>query len=220
MNNNLRKLTTTGALVYSLLFIGTNASAQKKVTAEESLNRLKSNYENSVQNLNLYIENSKISQSNVQELDKLLTEQKQKQVKIEQVNRQNKLTAEKIKQQETDIQLSIQAEEKEIQIEEQRIQDLQKLIAQLKLNQEKRRTKIAEYNKDKQSLAKDTEAFKIKMDQTLAIEQDLLEEIARTEKERASWSQKYSGYQKEVAKWKKETDRNKKLFETHQKLAE
>lgn len=220
MKKNITTLTfLTMAFSIPLLSIDP-ALAQKKTSAKESLERLKSNYENSVQNMNMYVENTKISEENIKSLDVVLNDQKQKQVKFEQVNRQNKQTAEKIKQMELDIQQSIQAEEKEIQIEESRIQELQKLMTQLKLNQEKRKTKIAEYQKDQQNLSKDTEAFKLKFEQTLALERELQDEIKRAEQERSSWVQKQTAYQKEVSKWKKETDRNKKLYESHQRLSE
>lgn len=209
---------TSQLLIAGILLTSFSGFAQS--SAQEGLKQLKANLSNSKTNLADYQKNLKVVEGNVTEVTKArqqVDEQKNKAAASLKDNNEKLATLDK---NELEINRLIAVEQKEVQVEEQKIQELMKVVNQLKDNQAKRNQNIASYNEQLKQQQKDKTEWKTRGDQINKTYTQLENRSKSLATQENDWKVKQRGYQGEVSRWQKEVERQQKLNENYQSLSE
>lgn len=209
---------TSQLLILGLLLLSLSANAQS--SAQEGLKQLKANLNNSKVNLSDYQKNLKIVEGNVAEVSKARSqvESQKKQAADSLKDNNDKLAA--LEKNELEINRLMALEQKEVQVEEQKIQELMKVVNQLKDNQAKRNQNVAAYQEQLKQQQKEKADWKARADQINKTYTQLENRSKALATQENDWKVKQRGYQGEVSRWQKEVERQQKLNENYQSLSE
>jgi chromosome segregation ATPase len=204
--------------VVLISLIATNAFAQS--STEDGLNRMKSNYENSEYNVQEYQKNSKIVDENLAEVLKAKKEVADQKSQLQSAFQKNQQGLKVYDDQAKEVQKTIDSETKMLKTEEQKMIEAQAVIQKIKDNQDKRQKNLLEYQKQLAQIDKDkadwknrSENFKKQWDELTK----RLQEIGQVESELKN---KQKGYQGEIGRWKREADKNKKLYNEYSNMSQ
>lgn len=198
----------------------TQADIPGKMTSKEGLEKLKLNASNAKANLEDYQKNLKIVEGNIAEITKVRLAVDTQRAEINHTVKQNALSMKNIDKQEQDVNKLIASEEKEVIAEEAKIQELEKIILLLKTNQEKRKANAAQYKEQLKQVALERGEWKSRHEQLLRQQKEVTDRLATVKKTEKDWLTKKKGYEAEISKWNKETDKQQKLHEQYTALAE
>jgi len=191
-----------------------------KMTTKDGIEKIKLNLVNSKANLEDYQKNMKIVEGNIAEVAKVRSAVDQQKTEISNVVKQNEVSMKTVDKQELEINKLIQQEEKETLAEENKVKDLEKAIAQLKANQEKRKANVTNYKEQLKQVALERSEWKSRHELLLKQQKDVLDRLAAVKKTEKDWQTKKKGYETEVSKWSKETDKHQKLHDQYTALSE
>ena len=191
-----------------------------KMTSKEGIEKLKLNLVNSKANLDDYQKNMKIVDGNLAEIAKVKDSIDAQKNEINSTVKQNELSMKTVDKQELEINKLIQAEERETLNEENKVKELEKIIAQLKANQEKRKTNVTSYKEQLKQVALERSEWKSRHEQLLKQQKEVNDRLAAVKKTEKDWLTKKKGYDSEITKWTKETDKHQKLHDQYTSLLE
>lgn len=213
--NAMKRVGLSALLLASLALEQPSVAAD--LTPEEGLKKLSENIDISTKNRDEYNKAIEQVNQNVATLDSAATELSTNKKKLQQQMSENKTTLALHNKKMQEIDRSRQDEERKKQMDLQKIQQLEKTLAQLKALQLTRQDRIEKLTLDRTTIEnskKDGETLQ----QTLALEAKTIDQRIETLKKEASpWRVKRKSYEKESARWNNEIDRHQKM-ETEIKL--
>lgn len=190
------------------------------LTAPKGLEKIKTNLENAQKNKDEYAKNLELVKTNAAEVQKAKeATQAQKKIIYGEIVKNND-SLKKVLLQERDISIYITKENDKIALETKQIEQLQAMINQIKKNQEQRALIISDYNNQLNAAGNTKKAWKDREAQLRAQEAQTMQSLRGIASEEASWLNKKKKYESEVKRWTAEAEKQKKIHDTYQGLAE
>lgn len=196
------------------------AADQQPYQAQQGLDKIKSNYDNSKANKSEYDKNLNIVVNNLNEINKAKTSVIKQKNDISQEILKNNDSLKKVLIQEKEIQQNIKQEEDKYAAETKQIQQLEALIHQIKKNQEQRTAIIANYQEQLKSTQDEKVSWKNREGELRAQESETIKAIRGIASEESTWENRKKGYEIEVKRWSAEVDKQQKIYDTYQGLKE
>lgn len=204
-------------LIFSVAAIQLQA---EPMTANKGLDKIKTNLENARKNKNEYDKNLELVKSNVSEVQKAKESTlAQKKIVASEIKK-NSESLKKIQNQEKDITAYIAKENDKISLETKQVEQLQNMIAQIKKNQEQRQAIIADYQAQLNSASSHKKAWKDREDKLREQENKTTQALRGIASEESTWLGKKRKYESEVKRWAAEADKQQKIHDTYQGLAD
>lgn len=215
MKPTIKQNLTLTALLLSVCSL----SFAEPFTAQQGLDKIKNNLENSKANQKEYERNLDIVNKNVDEVVKAKTSVLKQKESVTGEIVQNNESLKKVLVQERDINFLI-AQEKERQMAEaKQIEQLEKLLQTLKQNQTQRETILADYQNQLKANSDEKKAWKDREAELRLQEAKTITALRGLASEEASWTNKKKGYEGEMKRWSAESDKQQKIHDTYQGLA-
>ena len=202
-----------------LVLIGSSISFAEPVTAQQGLEKIKNNLDNSKANQKEYERNLDIVNKNVAEVNKAKsTIAKQKEsVNTEIV--QNNDSLKKVLVQERDINVLMTQEKEKLAAESRQLAQLEKLTFQIKQNQGQREAIIADYQNQLKVNGDEKKAWKDRETDLRTQESKTIQSLRGLASEESNWNNKKKGYEGEAKRWSAEAEKQQKIHDTYQGLA-
>ncbi len=190
------------------------------VTAANGLDKIKTNVENSKANQKEYDRNLKVVSKNLDEVGKAKsTYLKQKEVVSAEILKNND-SLKKVLVQERDLTVLLTQEKEKLQTETKQLEQLEKLTAQIKMNQVQRESLIADYQNQLHMSADEKKAWKDRESELRAQESKTIQAVRTIATEETTWTSKKKGYEGEIKRWSAEAEKQQKIQDTYQGLAD
>ncbi len=201
------------------LLVASFTAEAEPMTANNGLDKIKLNLDHSKANKQEYDRNLDIVSKNVNEVVKAKTTvQKQKEtVSVEIVKNNDSLK--KVLLQERDINQLIAQEKEKQQAELKQIQQLEQVLTQVKENQVKREAIITDYQNQLKMTGDEKKSWKEREGELRAQESKTIQSIRTLASEESTWLNKKKGYEGESKRWASESDKQQKIHDTYQGLA-
>lgn len=203
--------------IVALLF--TQISFAEPLTAQQGLDRIKNNVENSKANQKEYEKNLEIVNRNISEISKAKTTVMRQKESVTGEILQNNESLKKVLVQEKDLTTLLSQEKEKLATETKQLEQLEKMIAQIKQNQIQREAIIADYQSQIQLTAEEKKAWKDREAELRAQESKTIQTIRTIASEENNWSNKKKGYEGESRRWSAEAEKQQKIQDTYQGLA-
>jgi chromosome segregation ATPase len=188
--------------------------------SDAGLDKIKSNVDNSAANKKEYDKNLSTVSNNVAEITKAKTTvQKQKDAVSGEIV-QNNESLKKIIFQEREITQAITTEKEKLAVETKQLEQLEKMMAQIKKNQEQRNALIADYQSQLNINQDEKKAWKGREAELRAQEGKTIQTLRGLASDESTWKNKQKGYEIEVKRWAAETEKQQKIYDTYQGLKE
>ncbi len=214
MKRNIVLTTILSALIFASMM-----AKAESMTATQGLDKIKTNLENSKSNKKEYDRNLDIVSKNVSEVTKAKTTvQKQKETVSGEIVKNND-SLKKVLVQERDINQLIAQEKANLQAEAKQAEQLEQMLNQVKQNQAKRETIIADYQSQLNMTSAEKKAWKDREAELRAQESKTIQSIRTLASEESTWLNKKKGYEGEAKRWASESDKQQKIHDTYQGLA-
>lgn len=215
----LNPLTKQASLIFTAALILCLTAQAENYTAQQGLDKIKNNLENSKANQKEYERNLDIVNKNIGEVSKAKSSVlKQKESVSSEIVKNNE-ALKKVLVQERDINFLIAQEQEKKLTEQKQIEQLEKLLQQLKQNQVQRDTILTEYQNQLKSNTDEKQAWKAREGELRAQEAKTITSLRGLASEEASWTNKKKGYEGEAKRWNTEADKQQKIQDTYQGLA-
>ncbi|OFZ31271.1 MAG: hypothetical protein A2622_01370 [Bdellovibrionales bacterium RIFCSPHIGHO2_01_FULL_40_29] len=190
------------------------------MAARDGLEKIKTNVENAKSNQKEYDRNLEVVKKNIAEINKAKsTFLKQKEVVSTEIVKNND-SLKKVMVQERDLNILMTQEKEKLQTETKQLEQLEKMIAQIKMNQVQREANIAEYQNQLRSTTDEKKAWKDRESELRAQESKTIQAVRTIANEESTWSNKKKGYEGELKRWSAEAEKQQKIQATYQGLAE
>jgi predicted nucleic acid-binding Zn-ribbon protein len=204
--------------ILALVLASSFASAEP-VTAQQGLEKIKTNLENSKENKKEYEKNLGIVSKNVNEIVKAKTAvMKQKEVVSGEIL-QNNESLKKVLVQERDINVLISQEKEKMATEAKQLEQFEKMMTQVKQNQVWREAIIADYQNQLKMTTDEKKAWKDRETELRTQESKTIQSLRGLASEENNWTNKKKGYIGETKRWSAEADKQQKIHDTYQGLA-
>lgn len=189
-------------------------------TAQEGLDKIKNNLNNSKSNLGEYQKNLKTVEKNIGEIQKAKAQVDEQRKTVTAQTEENNKSLGKISTQEKELGALIADEKTKKALEEKKLQELQAVILKLQENITKRDSNIADYELQMGQLQEEKKVWASRGEQ-IKQQGDLVSQRTNSlSKTEGDWKNKKKGYEGEVNRWGKEVDRQQKLHDNYSSLAE
>jgi chromosome segregation ATPase len=212
--NILTKIT-----LLTLSILSYTASAEPYKTAD-GFDKIKTNVENSKLNKVEYDKNLNTVNGNIAEINKVKTTVVKQKESVSSEIVQNNESLKKVILQEREINQLITAEKEKLAIETKQLEQLEKLTAQIKQNQEQRNALIADYQSQLTINQDEKKAWKSRESELRAQESKTIQALRGLASDETNWKNKQKGYEIEVKRWSAESEKQQKIFDTYQGLKE
>jgi chromosome segregation ATPase len=196
------------------------ASNTPPMTAQQGLEKIKTNLENAKKNKLEYDKNLEKVIANVGEVQKAkeATLIQKKTLDYELVK--NSESLKKLSSQEKDL-TGLSAKEKEkLASEDKQIDQLQKMITQIKNNQEQRHQILQNYDNQLAALNNNRKSWKDRETNLKTQQGKTTQALRSIASEESTWVSKKKKYEGEVKRWALESEKQQKIHDTYQGLAE
>lgn len=188
--------------------------------ANDGLDKIKANVDNSVLNKKEYDKNLTTVNGNLGEISKAKsTVQKQKETVSGEIV-QNNESVKKLIFQEREIAQAITTEKEKLALETKQLEQLEKMMAQIKKNQTERNALIADYQAQLNINQDEKKAWKGRETELRAQEGKTIQTLRSLASDESTWKNKQKGYEIEVKRWTAESEKQQKIFDTYQGLKE
>lgn len=205
-------------IILTLALLTTATTFAEQYTANQGLEKIKTNFDNSKLNKNEYEKNLGTVTTNLNELSKAKSSVVNQKSAVSQEILSNNESMKKILIQEKEIQAAIKEEQTKMQVEKQQIENLEKVIAQIKQNQIKREEIIAGYEAQLKSNSDEKLVWKNRETELRNQEAETIKALRGIASEETTWQNKKKGYELEVKRWSAETEKQQKIYDTYQGL--
>lgn len=216
----MKHIKTQIIALVTIIASGAWAADEQPYQAQQGLDKIKSNYENSKSNKSEYEKNLNIVVNNLSEISKAKTSAIKQKSDVSQEILKNNDALKKVLLQEKEIQQSIKQEEDKYAAETKQIEQLEQVINQIKKNQEQRMAVIANYQEQLKSTQEEKISWKAREGELRTQENETIKTIRGIASEEASWQNRKKGYEIEVKRWSAEVDKQQKIYDTYQGLKE
>ena len=217
MKTKLNKSILLTALVIASF---TSTAYAEPTTATQGLDKIKTNLENAKANQKEYDRNLDVVSKNLKEVAKAKeTYLKQKESVSTEIVKNND-SLKKVLVQERDISTLLTQEKEKLQTETKQLDQLEKMIAQIKQNQGQREAIIADYQNQMRMTAEEKKAWKDRESELRAQESKTMQSVRTIATEESNWSNKKKGYEGELKRWVAESEKQQKIHDTYKGLAE
>ncbi len=207
-------------LILSLLVtIASTVSFADPVTAQQGLEKIKTNLDNSRANQKEYQRNLEIVNKNVIEINKAKGSIAKQKESVNNEIVQNNVSLKKVLVQERDINVLIHLEKDKMTAEAKQLEQLEKLSAQIKQNQVQREAIIADYQNQLRANSDEKKAWKDREAELRTQESKTIQSLRGLASEESSWQNKKKGYEGEAKRWSAEAEKQQKIHDTYQGLA-
>ena len=188
--------------------------------SDDGLDKIKTNVENSKLNKSEYDKNLSTVNGNITEINKAKsTVTKQKDTVSGEIV-QNNESLKKVIMQEREISQLINTEKEKLAVETKQLQQLEKLTAQIKQNQEQRSALIADYQGQLGINSEEKKLWKNRETDLRAQEGKTIQALRGLASDETNWKNKQKGYEIEAKRWTAESEKQQKIFDTYQGLKE
>ena len=209
----MKKLTLITRATFAL------TAQAETMTASDGLDKIKSNVQNSKANQKEYDRNLKVVSKNLAEVTKAKsTYLKQKETVSTEILKNND-SLKKVLVQERDIATLLNQEKEKLQSEAKQLEQLEKMIAQIKQNQVQRETSIAEYQNQLRMTTDEKKSWKDRETELRAQETKTIQSVRTIATEETNWTNKKKGYEGELKRWSAEAEKQQRIQDTYQGLA-
>lgn len=214
----MKNLNLLSQIVIALLISGT--ARAESMTASQGLDKIKTNLENSKSNQKEYDRNLDVVNHNLTEVTKAKSSTlKQKEAVSSEILKNND-SLKKVLVQERDITALITSEKEKLAAETKQVEQLERMMAQIKQNQLQRETNIADYQNQLKMTTEEKKAWKDRETELRGQEAKTIQSVRALASEENTWSNKKKGYEGESKRWAAEADKQQKIHDTYQGLAD
>jgi len=190
------------------------------MTAAQGLEKIQNNLENSKANQKEYERNLDVVKHNLDEVNKAKTTvMKQKEAVSSEIVKNND-SLKKVLVQERDINALITQEKEKLAAEAKQVEQLERMMAQIKQNQKLREANIADYQNQLQMTTDEKKAWKDREAELRTQEAKTIQSVRSLASEESTWSNKKKGYEGEAKRWSAEAEKQQKIHDTYQGLAD
>lgn len=202
-----------------ILTLATTSAFAETYKAQQGLDKIKTNVDNSRANQKEYERNLDIVNKNIGEVSKAkVTILKQKESVSGEIV-QNNESLKKVLVQERDINFLINQEKERQTAEAKQIEQLEKTLQQLKQNQTQREAILADYQSQLKANGDEKKSWKDRETELRGQEAKAINSLRGLASEESSWTNKKKGYEGEAKRWSAEADKQQKIQDTYQGLA-
>lgn len=201
------------------LLMMTSVSFAETITAQQGLDKIKSNLENSKANKKEYERNLEIVNKNVSEVVKAKTTVSKQKDAVSTEIVQNNDSLKKVLVQERDISVLINQEKEKLAAETKQAEELEKVLAKIKQNQLQREAIIADYQGQLKSTGDEKKVWKDRETELRTQETKTMQSLRSLSSEESNWTNKKKGYEGETKRWSAEAEKQQKIHDTYQGLA-
>lgn len=187
----------------------------ESTTAQDGLDKIKSNLDNSKANQKEYEKNLGVVTQNLNEVNKAKTGVLKQKDTVTKEILQNNDSLKKVLLQERDINLLINQEKEKQTAELKQLEALEKIVTQIKLNQAQREAVIADYQNQLRANADEKKSWKDRESELRAQESKVIQSLRGLASEEAQWTNKKKGYEGESKRWSAEADKQQKIYDTY-----
>lgn len=212
---NLSKLTITLAAT----FLAATVHADN-MTASQGLDKIKTNLENSKLNQKEYDRNLDVVNHNLSEVNKAKTTVLKQKDSVSNEIVKNNESLKKVLVQERDVSTLLTQEKEKLAAEAKQVEQLEKMMAQIKTNQVQREAIIADYQNQLRNATDEKKAWKDREAELRGQEAKTIQSVRALASEENTWSNKKKGYEGESKRWSAEAEKQQKIHDTYQGLAE
>ncbi len=209
----------TIATLLTIALSSYTAFAEPYKTAD-GFDKIKTNVENSKLNKVEYDKNLNTVNGNIAEITKAKTTVAKQKESVSGEIVQNNESLKKVILQEREINQLITAEKEKLAVETKQLDQLEKLAAQIKQNQEQRNALIADYQSQLSINGDEKKAWKGRETELRAQEGKTIQALRGLASDETNWKNKQKGYEIEVKRWSAESEKQQKIFDTYQGLKE
>lgn len=196
------------------------AAKAEPTTASQGLDKIKSNLDNAKSNQKEYDRNLEVVSKNLKEVNKAKDVYlKQKEAVSTEIVKNNE-SLKKVLVQERDLTSLMNQEKEKLQTEAKQLDQLEKMIAQIKMNQVQREANIADYQNQMRMTAEEKKAWKDRESELRAQESKTMQSVRSIASEEVTWNNKKKGYEGELKRWVAESEKQQKIHDTYKGLAE
>lgn len=214
------KIQSALRLTLATALIVATTQAKAETTAAQGLDKIKTNLENSKANQKEYERNLGVVNQNINEVNKAKsTILKQKEVVSSEILKNNE-SLKKVLVQERDITVLITQEKEKLATEAKQVEQLEKMIAAIKQNQQQREANIADYQNQLRLATDEKKAWKDRETELRGQEAKTIQSVRALASEEVNWNNKKKGYEGESKRWAAESEKQQKIHDTYQGLAE
>lgn len=206
-------------LTLTILLLATTAKADL-YKADAGLDKIKSNVDNSTANKKEYDKNLSTVSNNVAEITKAKTTVLKQKDAVSGEIVQNNESLKKIIFQEREITQAITTEKEKLALETKQLEQLEKMMVQIKKNQEQRNALIADYQSQLNINQDEKKAWKGRETELRAQEGKTIQTLRGLASDETTWKNKQKGYEIEVKRWAAEAEKQQKIYDTYQGLKE
>lgn len=208
----------------SLVLISTSifsaSASAEPYKSTEGFDKIKTNVENSKLNKSEYDKNLNTVNSNISEINKAKTTVTQQKETVSGEIVQNNESLKKVILQEREINQLITTEKEKLSVETKQLENLERLSAQIKKNQEQRQALIADYQNQLVINQDEKKSWKSREVELRAQEGKTIQALRGLASDETNWKNKQKGYEIEVKRWSAEGEKQQKIFDTYQGLKE
>lgn len=196
-----------------------NLEAQP-LTATKGIEKIKTNLENAKKNKVEYDKNLELVKANVLEVKKAkdATLNQKKMVYSEIVK--NTSALKKMNQQTQLVNNLITKEQEKIAAETKQIEQLQSMINQIKTQQEQRHLIIKDYQQQLSTAEAHKKTWQNREAELRLQETKTIDSLRTLASEEATWTSKKKKYENELKRWSAEAEKQQRIHDTYQALAE
>lgn len=208
----------TNLILAAAVFVSTQVSFAEPYTANQGLDKIKSNFDNSKVNKAEYEKNLSTVNNNLNEISKAKTAVINQKNQVSKEILGNNDSLKKVLIQERDIQNAIKDEQNKVAAEDKQISELQKAIDTIKANQAKRQANVAQYEEQLKITQDEKASWKGREAELRAQEGEVIKSLKSIAADEGSWTNKKKGYEIEVKRWTAESEKQQKIYDTYQGL--
>jgi chromosome segregation ATPase len=209
----------TKATLLTIAFSSYSAFAEPYKTSD-GFEKIKTNVENSKLNKVEYDKNLNTVNGNISEITKAKTTVVKQKETVSGEIVQNNESLKKVILQEREINQLISTEKEKLAVESKQLEQLEKLTAQIKQNQDQRNALIADYQGQLSTNIEEKKAWKGRESELRAQEGKTIQALRGLASDETNWKNKQKGYEIEVKRWSAESEKQQKIFDTYQGLKE
>lgn len=207
-------------IIFTIALALTCSLAQAETyTAQQGLDKIKNNLDNSKANQKEYERNLDIVNKNIGEITKAKGSVLKQKESVSKEIVQNNESLKKVLVQERDINFLINQEKERQLAEGKQIEQLEKILQQLKQNQIQREANLAEYQVQLKANGDEKKSWKDREAELRGQEAKTIQSLRGLASEENSWVNKKKGYEGESKRWSAEAEKQQKIHDTYQGLS-
>lgn len=211
---------TLSLLTAALLTVLSTGAIAETMSAANGLDKIKNNLENSKANQKEYERNLSVVNQNLNEVNKAKSSVLKQKESVSTEIVKNNDSLKKVMVQERDIATLLKQEQDKLAAEAKQVEQLEKMTAQIRQNQQQRETIIADYQNQLRMTSDEKKAWKDREAELRAQEAKTIQSVRALASEESTWTNKKKGYEGETKRWAAEAEKQQKIHDTYQGLAE